>query len=302
MNLKFCHKARNPSPIIWHSLKSYSSPLKPEWDPHNRKFPPCLTCRDESFLKHNHSPSALAKTDRVKRFWHELGYSPPHAPVAQQLGNSPGMQPFPTVLLRQLHDQRFPWNALPLLPPTLLRKPQHFTWGCDFLQARGIQKYAEGYGSEEEITSLEDFTLGVSGGGSIPTWHSRHLRRNEKLPSTCHTTSNIINKKWQNTNSLNFMLLLISFSIHAKQTVVSRGNLLILPLHAHGTSPTCKVKPLRATPSACSVLLHPFLRSWIHQTCISSVFYLKHIHSINKIVQCFSLFFRRGIVVGGPEQ
>lgn len=87
------------------------------------------------------------------------------------------------------------------------------------------------------------------------------------------------------------MLLLISFSIHAKQTVVSRGNLLILPLHAHGTSPTCKVKPLRATPSACSVLLHPFLRSWIHQTCISSVFYLKHIHSINTIVQCFSLFF-----------
>lgn len=98
------------------------------------------------------------------------------------------------------------------------------------------------------------------------------------------------------------MLLLISFFIHAKQTVVSRGYLLILPLHAHGTSPMCKVKPLRATPSVCSVLLHPFLRSWIHQTCISSVFYLKHIHSINKIVQCFSLFFRRGIVVGGPEQ
>lgn len=183
------------------------------------------------------------------------------------------MQPFPTSLLRQLHDQRFPWNALPLLPPTLLRKPRHFTWGCDFLQAQGIQKCAEGYGSEEEITSLEDFTLGVSGGGSIPTmtWHLKDLRRNEKFPSTCHATSNINNKELRNTNSLNFMLLLISSSIHAKQTIVSRGYLLILPLHADGTSPMYKVKPLRATPSVCSVSLHPFLRSLIHQTYISSV-------------------------------
>jgi len=59
-------------------------------------------------------------------------------------------------------------KSTPTSPPTLLRKPLHLELGCDFLQAKGIQHYAEGCRAEEEIICLEGFILGVRGGGSIP--------------------------------------------------------------------------------------------------------------------------------------
>lgn len=111
-NLNFCHKTRNL--IIFDSSWNLLAHLL-----NLNEIPNTGSSHPASPAGWSTTPPSRIwkKAAEDKSTWHRPGYAPQHAPVAQQVENSPGMQPFPTTLLGQLPDQRFLWNPLPLLLP-----------------------------------------------------------------------------------------------------------------------------------------------------------------------------------------
>lgn len=192
---KLCHKARNPSLIIltrpWNLVAHPLSLNEIPTTGSSLSASPAGRNR-ETVFKHNPLVKCL-----VKGSWRLARICSPACLSGTAIGKLPWNAAIPYQLAQAASWSEASVKSTPTSPPTLLRKPLHLELGCGFLQAKGIQNYADGCRAEEQITRLKDFTLRVSGGGSIPimTWLLRHLRRKEWFPSRCHATWEMTNQK-----------------------------------------------------------------------------------------------------------